>query len=155
MVHNNAAEYTHTFAHSKWRILIQDDHNDMVITWQHYHEVKGILKWVGMGHLDQSCHNSYHAHMFEEDKRPIDIAPNLSDSEKLKQGMKFLKSKAQEQMIKYGDDYLKPEDVHMELVPQLLKKIAANGTRANSVSINATAAIVTANTNTPFANASE
>jgi hypothetical protein len=59
--------------------------------------------------------------------------------------MLFLKSKAQEQKISHGDDYLQPEDVHMELGPQLLRKIATNGTRANSVSINATAAIITAN----------
>ena len=77
MVHKNAAEYTHTFAHSNWRILIQDDHNDTVITWQHYHEDKGKLKWVGMGHMDQTCHDTYHAHMTESDKTPIDIGSNL------------------------------------------------------------------------------
>ena len=155
MVHKNKATYTHSYAHSPWRILIQDEPNDIVITWQHHHRVKGKLKWLGMGHLDQSNHNTYHAHMFEGDKNPIDIAANLSRQEKIERGMMFLKSMAQEQKISYGSDYLQPEDVHMELNSQVKKKIAKNGTTANSVSINATAAIINFNTYPPTIEASK
>ena len=58
--------------------------------------------------------------------------------------LQFLKSKAEERKISYEDDYLSPEDVHMQLMPQILNRTASNGTRSNSVSINATAAIITA-----------
>lgn len=155
MVHKNAAEYAHTFAHSNWRILVQDDHNDLVITWQHKHEVNGKLKLVGMGHIDQTCHASYHAHMTENDKNPIDIGHDLDDTEKLQKGMMFLKSKAEEHKISYQDDYLSPEDVHMQLMPQILNRTASNGTRSNSVSINATAAIITINGDTASVSTSE
>jgi hypothetical protein len=157
MVHKNAAEYTHSFAHSNWRILIQDDHNDLVITWQHYHHNEGKLKWIGMGHLDQTDHGNYHAHMNEDkdDKKRISIGVNLSDTEKLQKGMTFLKLKAKQRQICYENDYLSPEDIHMGLVPQLHKKAAINGTRANSVSINATAAIITANGGTSSISTSE
>jgi len=157
MVHKNAAEYTHSFAHSNWRILIVDDHNDLVITWQHKHEVNGKLKSAGMGHIDQTCHDTYHAHMTEDknDKNTIDIGLNLNDAEKLQKGMMFLKSKAEERKINYEGDYLSPEDVHTQLMPQILNRTASNGTRSNSVSINATAAVITANGGTSSISTSE
>lgn len=155
MVHINAAEYTHNFAHSNWRILIQDDHNDVVITWQHKRNEKGKIKWIGMGHLDQTCHATYHAHMSEGDNSPIDIASNLTNVQKLEQGLLFLKTKAQAREIYYGNDYLAAEDVHMELKALFLEKIAPKGKRANSVSITATAAITTTPPYKPSVDVSE
>jgi len=155
MVHKDKARYSHTNAASSWRIMIQDEPRDCVITLQHRHIVNGKLKWYGMVHLDQSAHDSYHAHMNKGDKGTIDIGTNLSKEEKLSQGMAFLKSMAQEQKISYRNDYLRPEDVHMELTSQVVNKIAKDGTTAHSVSINATAAIITANGFPPTVEVSE
>jgi hypothetical protein len=155
MIHKDKSRYSHTNAASSWRILIQDEPGDCVITLQHRHNVNGKLKWNGVVWLDQSAHDSYHAHMNKDDKEPINIGANLSKEEKLDQGMAFLKEMAQSKIISYENDYLRPEDIHMELVSQVENKIAKEGTAAHSVSINATSAIITASGSQPAVNVCE
>jgi len=133
----------HTNAARDWRILIQDEPGDIVVTVQHRHTVNGKEKWDRSIWLDQSTHDDYHAHLSENRKETVTIGANLSKDEKLHQDISFLKSIASEKRIRCGNDYLMSEDIEASLIKQVENKQANNGTTANSVSISVTAAIIT------------
>jgi hypothetical protein len=141
MVHKDKSRYTHFYADSPWRIMIQDEPGDVVIS-VHHRDEKEPGGWIHVARVDESNHDSFHAHIPPDEKVRIEIGKNLSTSEKLKAGMNFLKSMASQNLIFYGGDYLSPKDVHEDLIQQVSMNKAPKGSTSINVSITGTALVV-------------
>src|SRR5690242_8781065 len=142
MVRADRARYTYFHTDRPWRILVQDEPNDIVITVQHLDRPAPHGKWVYVAHLDQSAHLTYHAHIPPNTKDTFDIGSDLSQKEKLLLGFAYLRKSAQQKQIEYNGDFLEPRDMPENLLEQVLSKKAKNGTTNHNLSIGSTARII-------------
>jgi hypothetical protein len=99
-------------------------------------------KWCNVARLDESSHESFHAHLPSEEGISIMIGVGLSREEKIKLGFQELARFAKEGRIFQGDDVCSPEEIWQALQPQVFEQKAAKGSTHHNVSITGTARIV-------------
>jgi hypothetical protein len=142
MVRDDRAKYTHFNAASRWRIWVVDEPGDVVIGVDHLSAPQPNGSWENVARLDESSHDSYHAHIPPNIDERISIGTGLSREEKIEVGFNLLSRLAVEGKIQHYDDILSEQDVWSQLPEQVLTKRAANGSTHHNVSIGGTARII-------------
>lgn len=134
----NVAESVEYRAGINWRFSIIDEPGDIVMRLDHSDDGK----WHNVVRLEQSSHEMFHIHL-PGHNGAIDISPFLSDEEKVKIGVATIQKHVSERAVFCKDDYCPSSDAWEEIKNKMLNKAVRPGTTSSSISITATARIIT------------